>query len=392
MLGTAKLLRDENMHPVELREASPRRAGRRPRDPRARAGRRSRGLPQRDQRRDGAKQRARTRRGLSRGSPSSTTRRAVAELLAAEARRGGRSSSPAAPAGRAYEHAAALEPDWRGASVWWGDERCVPPDDERSNYGLAQRTLSTASSGPRGPPDPRRAAAGRRGCANTTRSSRASRSTCPARPRPGRPCRLALPGIAQLLERDRLRDGGPPARAVRRPRDDDAPALLSARHRLPRPGADKADASPASAGDRRARRQPAPPGDSPIDVYLDAAAAAQLARSSGRAQRAARPRRREAGRSITGLRATRRRCSRSPSGSGSRVLVPWKVARTRHLAHAVGREGIVEPGVTSHDLRNTHVRVATSKKSAWTRVLPASGRRRRRRLDPHDCSRLDLRP
>jgi 6-phosphogluconolactonase len=43
--------------------------------------------------------------------------------------------------GRAYEHAAAAVPDWGGASVWWGDERCVPPGDERSNYGLAKRTL-----------------------------------------------------------------------------------------------------------------------------------------------------------------------------------------------------------------------------------------------------------
>jgi 6-phosphogluconolactonase len=42
---------------------------------------------------------------------------------------------------RAYELAAAIEPDWRSASVWWGDERCVPPDDARSNYLLARRTL-----------------------------------------------------------------------------------------------------------------------------------------------------------------------------------------------------------------------------------------------------------
>jgi 6-phosphogluconolactonase len=42
---------------------------------------------------------------------------------------------------RAYELAAELEPDWSRAGVWWGDERCVPPDDERSNFGLAQRTL-----------------------------------------------------------------------------------------------------------------------------------------------------------------------------------------------------------------------------------------------------------
>jgi 6-phosphogluconolactonase len=66
----------------------------------------------------------------------------VAELLAEAARRGetivltGGSS-----VGEAYERAAALEPDWSRASVWWSDERCVPPDDERSNFGLAERTL-----------------------------------------------------------------------------------------------------------------------------------------------------------------------------------------------------------------------------------------------------------
>ena len=34
-----------------------------------------------------------------------------------------------------------MEPDWSAARLWWGDERCVPPDDERSNYLLAKRTL-----------------------------------------------------------------------------------------------------------------------------------------------------------------------------------------------------------------------------------------------------------
>jgi 6-phosphogluconolactonase len=42
---------------------------------------------------------------------------------------------------RAYELAAGLESDWEGASAWWGDERCVPPDDERSNYGMARAAL-----------------------------------------------------------------------------------------------------------------------------------------------------------------------------------------------------------------------------------------------------------
>jgi 6-phosphogluconolactonase len=30
---------------------------------------------------------------------------------------------------------------WDDVTVWFGDERCVPPDDERSNYRLARETL-----------------------------------------------------------------------------------------------------------------------------------------------------------------------------------------------------------------------------------------------------------
>lgn len=43
--------------------------------------------------------------------------------------------------GNAYRHAAELEPDWSNVALWWGDERCVPPDDERSNFRLAKETL-----------------------------------------------------------------------------------------------------------------------------------------------------------------------------------------------------------------------------------------------------------
>ncbi len=43
--------------------------------------------------------------------------------------------------GRAYELAAEREPDWSSASAWWGDERCVPPEDERSNFRLGRETL-----------------------------------------------------------------------------------------------------------------------------------------------------------------------------------------------------------------------------------------------------------
>lgn len=42
---------------------------------------------------------------------------------------------------RAYELAAEERKDWAGVTFWWGDERCVPPDDERSNYRLAREAL-----------------------------------------------------------------------------------------------------------------------------------------------------------------------------------------------------------------------------------------------------------
>lgn len=66
----------------------------------------------------------------------------VAGMLAGAARAGGHvvltgGSTPAI----AYERAAVLERDWSRTQLWWGDERCVPPDDERSNFGMAKRTL-----------------------------------------------------------------------------------------------------------------------------------------------------------------------------------------------------------------------------------------------------------
>ena len=41
----------------------------------------------------------------------------------------------------AYEEAAKLESDWSKVELWWGDERCVAPEHEDSNYGMAKRTL-----------------------------------------------------------------------------------------------------------------------------------------------------------------------------------------------------------------------------------------------------------
>ena len=67
---------------------------------------------------------------------------AVGELLAEQAARGGTIVlTGGRTPGRAYERAAALQADWSEVSLWWSDERCVPPDDGRSNYALARRTL-----------------------------------------------------------------------------------------------------------------------------------------------------------------------------------------------------------------------------------------------------------
>ena len=65
-----------------------------------------------------------------------------AEMLAEAARAGGHIAlTGGSTPGRAYEHAAALEENWSRAELWWGDDRCVPPDDELSNYRLAKDAL-----------------------------------------------------------------------------------------------------------------------------------------------------------------------------------------------------------------------------------------------------------
>ena len=67
---------------------------------------------------------------------------ATAELLVRSVRAGEHIAlSGGDSPGPAYELAAGLESDWRTATLWWGDERCVPPEDERSNYLLVQKTL-----------------------------------------------------------------------------------------------------------------------------------------------------------------------------------------------------------------------------------------------------------
>jgi 6-phosphogluconolactonase len=74
---------------------------------------------------------------------------AVADLLVEAAEAGGHvvltgGSSPR----RAYELAAARDTSWSGATVWFGDERCVPPGHEWSNFGMAEATLLARLSDP----------------------------------------------------------------------------------------------------------------------------------------------------------------------------------------------------------------------------------------------------
>lgn len=69
---------------------------------------------------------------------------AEAASVIAEAVRGGGNialaggSTPKAAYGRVAEMEGL---DWSAATLWFGDERCVPPDDESSNYRMAKEAL-----------------------------------------------------------------------------------------------------------------------------------------------------------------------------------------------------------------------------------------------------------
>ena len=66
----------------------------------------------------------------------------VGERLARAAREGGNVVLTGGKTPElAYEEAAKREGDWSKLDLWWGDERCVPPDHDESNYGMAKRAL-----------------------------------------------------------------------------------------------------------------------------------------------------------------------------------------------------------------------------------------------------------
>ena len=75
--------------------------------------------------------------------------RAAADYLATTVARGGEIALSGGSSPRpVYELAAKLEPDWSDVRVWLGDERCVPPDDERANVRLVRESLSSTSHPP----------------------------------------------------------------------------------------------------------------------------------------------------------------------------------------------------------------------------------------------------
>jgi 6-phosphogluconolactonase len=67
---------------------------------------------------------------------------AAAERLAEAVRAGGEIALTGGSTPRAaYERLATMELDWSRCRLCFGDERCVPPDDERSNFGMARAAL-----------------------------------------------------------------------------------------------------------------------------------------------------------------------------------------------------------------------------------------------------------
>jgi len=180
--------------------------------------------------------------------------------------------------GPAYEHAASLQADWSEASVWWGDERAVPPDDERSNYLLSKRTLLDRLEGE---PDVHRIRGELQPAAAAGEYERAiegeTLDLLLLGLGPDAHMASLFPGTPQLLERERLVTSGP---AGLEPFVDritlTLPALLDARRIVFLvTGADKAEAVRRAFRDEISDDAPASllrRGNTPIDVYLDEAA------------------------------------------------------------------------------------------------------------------------
>jgi 6-phosphogluconolactonase len=73
---------------------------------------------------------------------------AAAERIAAACRSGANVVLTGGSTARAaYERLAAMGLDLGGVRFWFTDERCVPPEDERSNFGMAREAFLERASG-----------------------------------------------------------------------------------------------------------------------------------------------------------------------------------------------------------------------------------------------------
>ena len=142
---------------------------------------------------------------------------AGAERIAAVANAGGHIALTGGSTPRAaYELVASMDVDWTRCTLWFGDERCVPPEDERSNYRMVRMALLDRISG--GVPAVRRMVAERgphEGAAAyddgaaTGSSETAFRSStcCCSGLGPDGHCASLFPGDQALEERSRLAVG-----------------------------------------------------------------------------------------------------------------------------------------------------------------------------------------
>jgi 6-phosphogluconolactonase len=188
--------------------------------------------------------------------------------------------------GRAYEHAAQLQPDWSNVTLWWGDERCVAIDDERSNYGLAKRTLLERLE-----TEPRKVHRIRGELPPADAAAEYDRALAGVELDLlllglGADCHIAslFPRSPQLAVRDRLATSGPPGLEPFVERITlTLPALLAAKRiAFLVTGAQKADAVARAFLGEISEDVPASllrTGDAPIEVYADRAAAGKLDRA-----------------------------------------------------------------------------------------------------------------
>ena len=65
----------------------------------------------------------------------------AAREVAEAAARGGHVALSGGSTRPVYKAAAKLQSDWRRVTLWFADDRCVPPEDPRSNYRLVGESL-----------------------------------------------------------------------------------------------------------------------------------------------------------------------------------------------------------------------------------------------------------